>query len=310
MRKAKSPKRQPSINNIKNNDNDNEDLYQPLVRIFLIIPLLGWVEYTRDYCLIENTYYVPMNDPNLPHITHREQQELPYYQWVQFVLVLLAFCFYLPHIYWRSINWWSGIQLRAIVKACCELPKENVMKREAAIEKIASHVYRTTQLKNFSPFCLVVKRGWLSNNYIIMKLMFIVNIALQIVILHIFLGFNWGDLFNLKLGFNTDWKSTGLFPRSTMCDFEVRNKGNLQRYSVQCVLSLNMFNEKIFLVLLYWLIFLFIKFDKFEESVDGDLIVILRLISSNAGANVCSDVTKSLFEKVSQICTESPPNDA
>uniref|UniRef100_A0A0K0DGJ2 Innexin n=1 Tax=Angiostrongylus cantonensis TaxID=6313 RepID=A0A0K0DGJ2_ANGCA len=155
-----------------------------------------------------------MNDPNLPHITHREQQELPYYQ-----------------------------------------------KREAAIEKIASHVYRTTQRnsKNVgSVFHNLMRGGWLSNNYIIMKLMFIVNIALQIVILHIFLGFNWGDLFHLKLGFNTDWKSTGLFPRSTMCDFEVRNKGNLQRYSVQCVLSLNMFNEKIFLVLLYWLIFLFI----------------------------------------------------
>ncbi|KAK5974622.1 hypothetical protein GCK32_021610, partial [Trichostrongylus colubriformis] len=39
------------------------------------------------------------------------------------------------------------------------------------------------------------------------------------------------------------------------------------------------------------------KFEKFENSVDRDLIVILRLISSNAGANVCSDVTKSLFEK-------------
>ncbi|KJH51079.1 putative innexin-3 [Dictyocaulus viviparus] len=301
----------------------------------------GWVEYTRDYCLIENTYYVPLSDPNLPHIANRENQELPYYQWVQFVLVLLAFCFYLPHIYWRSVNWWSGIQLRAIIKACCELPKEDVTKREAAIEKIASHIYRTTQrrYKNFGGiYQYLMREGWLSKNYIFMKFMFIVNIVLQTVILHIFLGFNWGDLFLLKLGFNTDWKATGLFPRSTMCDFEVRNKGNLQRYSVQCVLSLNMFNEKIFLVLFYWLIFLFIvtvvnfmlwikklysradqlnfiyrmlessgiqrrkqifvkKFERFESSVNDDLIVILRLISSNAGANVCSDITKSLYEK-------------
>ncbi|PIO63765.1 hypothetical protein TELCIR_14624, partial [Teladorsagia circumcincta] len=39
-----------------------------------------WVEYTRDYCLIENTYYIPMNDPNMPSLAYREKAELPYYQ--------------------------------------------------------------------------------------------------------------------------------------------------------------------------------------------------------------------------------------
>ncbi|VDL74236.1 unnamed protein product [Nippostrongylus brasiliensis] len=221
----------------------------------------GWVEYTRDYCLIENTYYVPMDDPNLPNIAHRQKAELPYYQWVQFVLVLLAFCFYLPHVYWRSVNWWSGIQLRAIVKACCELPKEDATKRQEAIEKVANHIYRATHrnYKNVGSLLQnLMREGWMPFNYIMMKLLFVLNIAVQILILHYFLGFDWGDLLHLKLGFNTDWKATGLFPRSTMCDFEVRNKGNLQRYSVQCVLSLNMFNEKIFLVLFYWLIFLFV----------------------------------------------------
>ncbi|VDM58906.1 unnamed protein product [Angiostrongylus costaricensis] len=39
--KAKSPKRQPSTNDIKNNDNDNEDLYRPrLIRCFLYILVL------------------------------------------------------------------------------------------------------------------------------------------------------------------------------------------------------------------------------------------------------------------------------
>ncbi|KHJ92586.1 innexin-3 domain protein [Oesophagostomum dentatum] len=184
----------------------------------------GWVEYTRDYCLIENTYYVPLNDPNLPNIPRREQQELPYYQWVQFVLVLIGFCFYLPHVYWRSVNWWSGIQLRAIVKESCALPKADVSKREEAIEKIAGHIYRATH-RNYknagSVFQNLMKSGWMSMNYLLMKMMFVVNIVVQILVLHLFLGFDWGDLLQLKLGFNTDWKATGLFPRSTMCDFEL-----------------------------------------------------------------------------------------
>lgn len=87
-------------------------------------------------------------------------------------------------------------------------------------------------------FC--IRPGWVSLAYLLMKFMFIINIVLQIVILHIFLGFSWGDLFSehfmrtlgwkiatylgLRLNFKSDWMSTGLFPRSTMCDFDVSIK--------------------------------------------------------------------------------------
>ncbi|KAF8366286.1 inx-15 [Pristionchus pacificus] len=179
----------------------------------------GWIQYTHDYCLIENTYWVPMEDPALPPPAAREKMELPYYQWVQFVLVLLAFVFMIPHFIWRSLNWTSGVQVRSIIESCMQTMGKPAQ-RETVQKKIAAHIYHS-----FEAMKSIEQRH-------------------KFTIMHIFLA---GE------GVNSDWKNTGLFPRSTMCDFEVRTKGNINRYSVQCVLSLNMFNEKIFAVLFIWL---------------------------------------------------------
>ena len=94
--------------------------------------------------------------------------------------------------------------------------------------------------------------------YMIMKLVYIGNVIGQVVLLNNFLGTDYH-----MYGFNVlsrmiegeDWTTSDRFPRVTLCDFKIRILGNIHRYTVQCSLPLNLFNEKIFIFIWFWFIF-------------------------------------------------------
>lgn len=119
----------------------------------------------------------------------------------------------------------------------------------------------TISLKNFlSLLCLCCGRKegtYLITLYLLIKFMYIGTAVFVLVALNYFMGSNfhmYGLQVLMELSAGKDWTDSHRFPRVTMCDFNIRRLGNVQRYTVQCVLPINLFNEKLFLFVWWWII--------------------------------------------------------
>lgn len=52
-----------------------------------------------------------------------------------------------------------------------------------------------------------------------------------------------------------DWRGLNLFPRATLCDFHAYQLQNIQTFTIQCVLPYNLFYEKVFIFIWFWMAF-------------------------------------------------------
>lgn len=232
-------------------------------------------EYTNNYCWIRNTYYLPFEEQYIPR-EDESRHMIPYYQWMPMILLVQALLFYLPCMVWRTLNGRSGIDVNNIVES-----GETFQNIEMAEMRDKTLSYMTKQMdryltaqKEYKPGCTISlkhclsrtccffcgrrKGNYLSVLYIMVKVLYIANVVGQIFALNAFLGHDY-NMYGLdvisSLASGEDWTQSSRFPRVTMCDFKVRRLGNVQRYTVQCVLPINLFNEKIYLCLWFWMVF-------------------------------------------------------
>jgi hypothetical protein len=126
----------------------------------------------------------------------------------------------------------------------------NLNKMQRAM-KTSRHVFNVcciTMGKRYGNFLLVL--------FIFVKVLYTINSVSQLFLLNQFLGNDYlllGFEILHKLWIGDDWSQLKRFPRVTLCDFRVREVGVVHRYTVQCVLQINLFNEKIFIFIWYWL---------------------------------------------------------
>ncbi|KAI3413274.1 hypothetical protein GPALN_010772 [Globodera pallida] len=220
----------------------------------------AWKEYAEDYCFIQNTYFVGDDEAIPMSITERNQRQFGYYQWVPVVLALQAVFFYLPNFIWKTAIGWKNrghVDLETAITEACSLRQMRGEKRKIEMCKLVQYMIETLGLQRAQHFdrCKMLSGISVSTLYLLVKLLYVMNVIGQFLILNAFIGrgygvWGWTALESLWSG--TEWHDSPVFPRVSFCDFEIRHPGNTHRYTVQCVLMINMFNEKIYLLIWYW----------------------------------------------------------
>lgn len=239
-----------------------------------------WEEYTEQLCFINSTYWIrPGNHVPIDQY-RRLETTISYYQWTPWVLAVQALIFFLPHLVWKLTNWKSGINVKHVVVTAANLQSERPSNRTEKLVAITGYIKEALQMQReykrskkmtkmqlaiFRKVCCFmcnVKSGtFLSTLYLFVKLIYVLEVAGNFFILQAFLDepLHFYGITMVKNLINwQNWQETGLFPRMTLCDFSIRRIGGITPYTVQCVLPLNMINEKLFTFLWWWVLALFI----------------------------------------------------
>jgi len=211
------------------------------------------------YCWIHATFVLPQAFDkkigiDVPHAgvikSEVGQQRVyqKYYQWVCFVLFLQAILFYTPRYLWKL---WEGGRLRSLV---CDL-RCPVLQEEQRAQQIDMlvHYLKLNRKKNNSYFFY----------FVFCELFNFINVFAQIYLIDAFLGgvFLTYGLDVLKFTeTDQEYRADPMvkrFPRMTKCTFHrFGSSGDVQRHDALCILSLNIINEKIYIFLWFWLVFL------------------------------------------------------
>jgi len=215
-------------------------------------------QYTNKMCWVSYTYYLP--DNTVAGQPGAVKQYLNYYQWVPIFLLIQAFLFYVPSMFWRLFSERSGINVHNLVEAADTI--QNALypeRRDKTIKYMIRHLDHYLQYQRdyrggccaCLKMCLARRSCLLCGNrygnyllmlYITTKLLYFANAITQIFMLDAFLATDYRaygvevlvDLLTGGRVWGADSRSSvavanGVvvrrFPRVTLCDFEIRQVG-------------------------------------------------------------------------------------
>jgi len=212
------------------------------------------------YCYIQGTFVIPRNYDKEVGIQVSQTGVGPYnpetddisvkayYQWVPFMLFLQAIMFYLPHVVYEMTE---GNKVKRILGSL-NLWVLNKEKRRGAEDDLAKYFVETMGIHDM----------W-SVQILLAHCLYLVNVIGQIYFTDAFLGYEFSkygvsivSMLDKDPSDRVDPMSQ-VFPRVTKCTFHKYGpSGSIQRHDIQCVMPINIINEKIYVALWFWLMLL------------------------------------------------------
>jgi hypothetical protein len=258
-----------------------------IAKVFIGEPILCWMpaeftyfheQYAHQFCYLNSTYFVKDDETLPPNQETREGMKIGYYQWAPWVLLLLGIIFRLPNVIWNLFNFNSGFDVKMVIEnvdgLCCMTRDTDGFKR--ALVGLAAKLQTVLHLQYHTNNAL--KRGKITRSkferarllfspnggnflpllYFVVKALNLVIAVAALFILQMFLDrlSHFYGVTSMKHWLKGEtWNTVGLFPRVTYCDIALRILGGqLQRHTLQCVLPINLLNEKFFSFLWWWML--------------------------------------------------------
>uniref|UniRef100_A0AC35U7P3 Innexin n=1 Tax=Rhabditophanes sp. KR3021 TaxID=114890 RepID=A0AC35U7P3_9BILA len=236
----------------------------------------AWEDYVENYCFSEDNYFVPTKTAIETYVTDpSKKRKISYYQYISFFILFQAACFKAPAFIWKYFASQSGMRVGEILRLATDPQNSNPEIRKANVHSLSTHLqgalrfHKRLKLKKLVPhryfrFLNLKYSGYyVTFIYFFAKLGFLINNIIQLKLLQTYLipestqAFGYDAIVKL-LTSNSTWEESGVFPRVSLCDFEVREMGQRQMHTVQCILVINLLTEKIFITLWLWFSILFV----------------------------------------------------
>lgn len=239
------------------------------------------IEYVETYCWIQGIIPIhhsvdfPMSEDEWKEI---DKSKMVYYQWIPFVLIAQGIMCYLPHIFWRLFHTnGNNKDFQHIISRANSVNNFDVVQRKDEVFRLAKALQtvvfqnrddsgksiqgKIQKLKSY--LMMWKKRGILLNMfYIFIKFIYFINAIGQILLMQSFLSLDKENytFFGTKILHDIingkDWQVSLVFPRVGYCFAKIRQLGVTNYITAQCILPINMLNEKIYIFLWFWMLFL------------------------------------------------------
>jgi len=261
------------------------------------------------YCWIHSTYSVNSKfngtqgedfpHPGLGPDSEGGHHYHKFYQWVIFVLVLQAGMFYFPRLLWKSTE--GGVMKLLTANLSDITAFMNKDARSDGVDLIAKYYNIRSS-----------RRGTYFMKFLTCEVLNMANVIGQIYLTDVFLGYQFTkygrDVLSLS---ESDLNSRvdpmhQVFPKVTKCAFHKYGpSGSIQKHDALCVLPLNIINEKIYIFLYFWFVFL--------AAVTGVWMIyrLLTIFSHSLRVNVIHARSDRMVSKqLISSCLENPNHTA